>query len=61
MLQKYSKLVGTGGIKDLYMILSKHIHPKQDLNKPSIAVKLNVHVIKSQRKPESVSQWRINS
>ena len=28
------------------MILSKHIHPKHDGNQPSIAVTLNVHVIK---------------
>ena len=46
MLHKYSKLGGNGNIKDSYTILSKHMHPKQDEKQPSIAVKLNVHVIK---------------
>ena len=46
MLQKYSKLVGNGKIKYSYMILSKHMQPKQDGRQPSIAVTLNVHVIK---------------
>ena len=46
MFQKYSKWLGNGNIKDSYMILSKHIQPKQDVKQPSIEVTLNVHVIK---------------
>ena len=46
MLQKYSKWVGNGKIKDSYLILSKHMQPKQDGRQPLIAVTLNVHVIK---------------
>ena len=46
MLQKYSKLVGNGNMKDSYMILSKHMHLKQDGKQPSTAVILNTHVIK---------------